>query len=600
VVTSAPPATLTVIDPPVITSQPASSTNNAGTTATFTVVATGTAPLSYQWFKNASPLTDGGNISGSTNATLTVGDVSDSDMASYTVVVSNVLSSATSLPATLTVIDPPIITSEPASRTNNAGTTATFTVVASGTAPSYQWMKNSIKINNATNATLTLSNVQDGDAASYTVYVSNAAGNQTSTPATLTVIDPPVITSEPASRTNNAGTTATFTVVASGTAPNYQWMKNNININNATNATLTLNNVQDGDAASYTVYVSNAAGNQTSTPATLTVIDPPVITSQPESVTNIATTTATFTVIATGTVPAYQWFNGTNQLADGGKISGATSNVLTISNVLGADQGSYSVVVSNAAGVVTSSNALLVVIDPAILDQPVGVTNIEGSTVAFSVTAVGTQPLGYQWQQDGDEVEGATNATLTISNIADSDSGTYTVIITNSVGSITSAPAILVTVPPLIVSQPASLAVLVGQPASFTVGVNGALPFSYQWLKNGPNISGSTDPDYTISQVALTDAGSYQVVVTNPDGSQTSEIATLTVYATAAPTLTIISYADFSATLHLTGIPGFNYAIQGSTNFVNWIPLITNPAPYTFIDTNATTSDRFYRGVYLP
>jgi hypothetical protein len=593
-VTSAPPATLTVIDPAQITAQPTSRTNNAGTTATFTVGVSGTAPIAYEWMKN------GTNILGATNATLTLNNVQDADAASYTVYVSNIIGNQTSTPATLTVIDPPIITNEPASRTNNAGTTATFTVAANGTSPSYQWLKNGNNIPGATNATLTLNNVQDPDVASYTVYVSNAAGNQTSTPATLTVIDAPIITGEPASRTNNAGTTATFTVVASGTSPSYQWMKNGNNILGATNALLSLANVQDADAASYTVYVSNAAGNQTSTPATLTVIDPPVITNGPASRTNLATTTATFTVLASGTSPSYQWFkNGTNQLMDGGKVSGSTSNVLTITNVLGADQASYTVVVSNAAGVVTSSNALLVVIDPAILAQPVSITNLDGSTVSFTVTAVGTQPLSYQWQQDGGDVEGATDATLTLTDIADSDAGNYTVIITNSVGSITSAPAALVTVPPLIVTEPSGLTVIVGQSASFSVGVNGAIPFSYQWMKNGTNIAGETNRNFVIGSTALTDGGNYQVVVSNPVGSQTSQIAILSVL-TGVPNLRIVNYSNGVATVVLTGVTGYNYAIQGSTDLLHWIPIITNPAPYILLDTNMAIPDKYYRGHLVP
>jgi len=422
----------------------------------------------------------------------------------------------------------------------------------------------------------------------------------------LTIIDPPVITMEPASRTNNAGTTAMFTVATAGTAPfSYQWSKNSMplsdtgNISGSSTATLTITGVSDADAASYTVYVSNAVGNQTSTAATLTVIDPPVITTQPLGLTNNATTTAVFVVVAGGTAPSYQWFkNGTNQLTDGGKVSGSMSNVLTLTNVLAVDDGRYSVVVSNAAGIATSSNAVLLVIDPAILVQPVSHTNIDGGTVTFSVTAVGTVPLGYRWQQDGDDVIGATNTTLTISSIADSDAGSYTVIVTNSVGSVTSSPAILVTVPPLIVSQPASTNVVAGQPASFSVSVNGAVPFSYQWLKNGTNIAGATNRLFSISHTVLSDAGNYQVMVSNPDGNETSHVAVLAV-SVGAPTLTLVSYANGQATVALTGAPGLRYAIQGSADLSHWIPLITNTAPYSLLDTNYM-AHRFYRGLYLP
>src|SRR5262249_29355254 len=112
-------------------------------------------------------------------------------------------------------------------------------------------------------------------AGSYPVPVTNAAGRVTSDPAPFRVIPPPSIVAPPASQTVNAGATATFTVVASGTAPfSYQWRKNGADITSATTDTFTLNNVQASDAGAYSVVVSNAAGSVTSPSATLTVVDP--------------------------------------------------------------------------------------------------------------------------------------------------------------------------------------------------------------------------------------------------------------------------------------------------------------------------------------
>src|SRR5208283_1533079 len=124
--------------------------------------------------------------------------------------------------------------------------------------------------------------------------------------------------------------------------------------------------------------------------------------------------------------------------------------------------------------------------------------------------------------QDGDILYYETNNTLTLDDIADGDAGEYTVIITNVYGSVTSTPALLVTVPPLIVSQPSSLTVNLGQPASFTVAVNGATPFTYQWSKGGVNnpIPGQTNVVLNFSSVQASDAGSYQVLVINPLGTQ--------------------------------------------------------------------------------
>jgi hypothetical protein len=189
------------------------------------------------------------------------------------------LSATNSFTVVVTSINnPPVLTSQPTSRTNVAGTTATFTVGATGASLTYQWLKSSLPISGATSSILTLSSVTSADAAGYSVTVANSFGSVTSLTATLTVIVPPAIVTQPASQTNNAGTAATFTVVASGTAPSYRWVKNGTNtlnggnISGATTPSLTLSNLTSSDAASYTVVLTNLAGSVTSSPATLTVI----------------------------------------------------------------------------------------------------------------------------------------------------------------------------------------------------------------------------------------------------------------------------------------------------------------------------------------
>jgi autotransporter-associated beta strand protein len=589
-------ASLTVIDPPVIITPPASLTVNATSNATFTVGYTGTAP-SFQWFTNGAPL------SGANSATLTLVNVSQANAVDYTVVLANAAGSVTSSPpAHLTVIDGPVITNQPASLTVNATSNATFTVGYAGTAPSFQWFTNGAPLSGANSSTLTLLNVSQANAVDYTVVLSNPAGSVTSSPAAhLTVIDGPVITNQPASLTVNATSNATFTVGYTGTAPSLQWFTNGLPLSGATSATLTLVNVSQANAVDYTVVLANAAGSVTSSPpAHLTVIDGPVITSQPSSRTNNAGTTAIFTVTNSGSASVYQWYKNGLNLSDVGNVSGATTAVLTLTNVLGADGADYSVTISNAAGMVTSSLATLTVVDPFIMAQPVGVTNIAGSTVNFAVTAVGTAPLAYQWYQDGNPLYGETDSELTLTDIAGGDAGLYTVVITNVYGARTSSPAILVTIPPLIVSQPVSLIRLVGESAAFSVDVNGATPFSYQWSKNDTDLLSATNRILSLASVQLSDSGSYRVHVTNPLGEQFSDYATLSVYTTTVPVLTIV-YSNDVASVGLIGVPTYRYAIQGSTNLSNWTPVQTNASPFTLTETNVIPfANRFYRGIYLP
>src|SRR5262249_59589866 len=128
-----------------------------------------------------------------------------------------------------------------------------------GSSPlSFKWRKDGAAIPGAPDATYTIAGASPDNAGSYTVPVTNAAGSVTSDPAMLTVITPPSIVTPPASQTVNAGATATFSVVASGTQPlTYQWRKNGANIPSATTDTLTLNNVHATNAAAYSLAASN-------------------------------------------------------------------------------------------------------------------------------------------------------------------------------------------------------------------------------------------------------------------------------------------------------------------------------------------------------
>lgn len=167
---------------------------------------------------------------------------------------------------------------------------------------------------------------------------------------------------------------------------------------------------------------------------------------------------------------------------------------------------------------------------PSIVTHPQSQTNALGATVEFSVVAAGTAPLAYQWRFNNTNLAGATATNYTLANIQATNTGNYTVVITNSVGSITSSIATLtITTGPVITNPPQNLSVTVGDNASFTVGASGATPLSYQWRFNTVNISGATNASYTRTNAQLTDAGNYTVVITNVSGSITSGIAVLTV-----------------------------------------------------------------------
>jgi len=313
-------ATLTVTATdvaPSITAQPVNATVTAGQPATFSVTATGTAPLTYVWKKN------GTTIPGASSASYTTPATTASDnSASFTVTVTNSVSSVTSNSATLTVNVPPSITAQPASRNVNVGQTATFSVAATGTGTlSYQWKKNGTAIGGATSASYTTpAAVSSDNNAQFTVTVSNLVTSVTSNAATLTVNVPataPSITTQPASKTVIAGQTATFAIAATGTAPmTYQWNKGGTAISGATSTSYTTPATTTADSGSqFTVTVTNSAGKATSAAATLTV------------------TAATFVLNASQTSLNFSSVNiGSNSALPVSFTNGGNSNI-TISNV---------------------------------------------------------------------------------------------------------------------------------------------------------------------------------------------------------------------------------------------------------------------------
>jgi hypothetical protein len=163
------------------------------------------------------------------------------------------------------------------------------------------------------------------------------------------------------------------------------------------------------------------------------VVIPPAIdpSGQPQSRTNNAGTRATFTVTATGSAPTYRWQLNETDLINGVKVSGATTATLSISNVLAIDAGSYRVIVANSQGSVTSSVAVLTVLDPAVNTQPVSRTNLAGDNANFFVRAAGTIPLSYQWRFNGTDIADGTLSSLNVGPLQATNQGSYSVVVGN-------------------------------------------------------------------------------------------------------------------------------------------------------------------------
>jgi uncharacterized delta-60 repeat protein len=255
---------------------------------------------------------------------------------------------------------------------------------------------------------------------------------------------------QPIDQTNNAGTPAGLWAHAQGTPPlSYQWLRNGTllldtgPISGATTPTLSFENVFGANAGAYAVVVSNSFGSITSLVANLVIHDP-VIVSKGSIVTTNAGVSVEFKITAQGTTPlSYRWFKDGLMLQEGGNAFGVGDPTLTVTNVTAKDSGLYAVAVSNSVSIVTNLAAYLDVIDPVIVNQPLDQELFPGQSADFQIISAGSAPLAYQWRKNGINLEGETKGTLTITNLQCQDGGGFDVVISNSIGVVTSTVAYL-------------------------------------------------------------------------------------------------------------------------------------------------------------
>ena len=532
--------------PPVIFTNPQSQTILQGQSATLSVAASGPPPLQYQWLSNGS------NLPSATCPSYAITNAQSADAAIYLAIVTAAnLATATSAPATITVVVPPTITSDPIDTTVLRGATLSLTVGTSGSQPlAFQWRKEGANLQTLTAATLLISDAQPTHAGAYNAVVTNAAGAVTSHVATVTVLIPPAITSQPSDITANQGATAQIAVQATGSPPlAYQWRKDTAPIPTATNSILQLPNIQSADAGRYTCVVTNAGGTATSTGATVTVIFPPLITVQPVDQTVPEGATVILTVQADGTPPLdYTWYKGSLQ------ISASGAPALFITNAQVADSAGYTVMVTNPAGAATSRTATLTVtnVPPTFSVHPTNQTVLEGFAATLTAQATGTRPLSYVWRKAGVPISGASATAYTIQSAQPTDAGNYDVVATNIAGAAASAVATLTVtgIPPTILLHPSNTTAMADTTAQFSALTTGVPPPALQWVFKGSNIIGKTNALLLLTEITTNDSGIYKMRAQNAYGDATSAGATLSV---TGPALTLAVALDAPGYLWRTG-----------------------------------------------
>jgi hypothetical protein len=393
---------------------------------------------------------------------------------------------------------------------------------------------------------------------------------------------PPYVVSQPASQTVHDGDTVTISVVAAGTPPlHYQWMQDGASLAGATNADLTLNSVHLSQAGAYTVVITNVDGTVTSDPAMLTVLVPtlPTFLTQPLSQIVSLGASVVFSVSYSGVGPfEVQWrLNGVN-------IDGATNASFVLNSVQATNSGTYSVVVSTAAGAVNSSSAVLTVLLPPLVFQDAFASLIKLNTDVGSGRAnnslattqagepqhahkPGGKSIWIIWQAPHTGIAtittaGSTFDTLlgiytgtTLANLvevaSDDDSGGFhtSAVKFNAVAGTqykiavagfgdSSGDVVLnwnlettIQAVPVILSHPTNQTVAPGAMARFTVATAGT-GLAYQWFFNGAAIPGAVSTNLTLAAVNEAQVGKYFVRVSNVARSINSRSVQLEIAST--------------------------------------------------------------------
>jgi large repetitive protein len=479
-----------------------------------------------------------------------------------------------------------------------------------GPAPTYVWFVNATQV--GTGATYTQTLPVSGDAI-YATMVSNEPSclfSQNATSATITLnnssVTPSVSIIQNTGTTICANSSVTFSVANAlnmGASPTYAWKVNGTTVGTA--ATYTTTTLTNNDVVTLTmtsslpsncltggIAAANAAG------ITMTVTPITAITAQPAnaSVCLGGAQSLAVSAIGTGTI-TYQWQSAATTAGPFTNISfasntSAQSATLSIPSVAG--QLSYQLVATSSCGNATSSIATISINQATgITAQPQAVVACDGTTATFNVTAVGTGTISYQWRFNGSPITGATSASYSIPAVAAANAGQYSVVVSATCGSVTSANAQL-TVNPLttISSQPVSASICDSTLLSLSVTASGTAPISYQWQLNGSPISGATSALYSDAIATVAESGSYTVLVSGGCSNLLSSAATVVVSPNTWITAQPVSYTGCAlnpTSLSVTGL-GANLQYQWSLGSNPSAP-ITGATSATYNLSNPQTSN---------
>ncbi len=511
-------AIITVNNSPIITSQPSSIDRCDGTSALFSVTATGAA--SYQWKKGITTLI------GETASTLNIATVTATDAGSYTVDVTNTCGTTTSNAATLTVNALPTTSITPSGATTFCDGNSVDLEAPPGN--TYQWKKGGVNESTSNPYTATTSG-------SYTVVVTDGNGCSATSSATVVNVNP----LPDASITVASGTT-TFCSGGSVTLENtngntYQWKKNNVD------TAVTTSSIVINSSGDYKVQVTDGNGCvATSTPTTVTVDAPTVAGSVTGGTTICEGSTSAQLTLSAQTGSVEKWQSSVSPFSSWVDIAN-TATTYTSGALNETTQ--FRAVVKNGTCTSTESSTTTVTVDAAPIAGSVtgGTTICSGSTSAL-LTLSGHNGTIVKWQSAvspfSSWVDIANTATTFTSGTL-TETTRFRAVIGNGICNnvFSTATEVVVDAPISITLQPSSSTKCVGAPVTFNVTATGTIS-GYQWKFKGIDIIGANSSSYTINSVALADTGNYTVEVQSAScTNELSNAATLTVNSVSAPTV---------------------------------------------------------------
>jgi len=565
---------------------------------------------------------------------------------------------------------PPVINVQPTNQTVLLNDSVTFSVTANGGGAtiSYQWRKNGTNLAGATLSSYTISPAQTTDEGVYSVRLTNAGGSITSSNATLTVLSPPSITTPPQSQTVAQGLNATFSVVASGTAPlSYQWSFNGTAITGATNSALVVENARSSDAGNYSVLVMNDWGLTTVPSVTLTVVGPPVGIAGDTicvSATNIALRTWSHTVksgnnrlLLVGIALADNSATVSSISYAGMLLSRIAStqlgNTVEIWSLVAPPVGSSLVVATwtgnkdmagwsgnftnvdqttpiRSAAVTNGNNsAPTVTLGSAAGDLVVDTLSINGDAGSLSVGSGQTQMCQNTTGNGGGDCwgacsyeQGAAGVTMSWAAGAAKNWGLAAVALKAAVPVQADVAVDLSGPPTVYVNSSCTYTVAVanlGPRSATNLVISNALPAGFSLVSaaqkstasdstitwNIPALPSGDTTNFTFV-VNVSAVGKFTNIVTatgtTPDpylANNTSTMATRVIQPPAPTFSTTSGMTADGFNLRLSTVTGFTYVISASTNLVDWTSISTNLAETTTLvvtDLEATNyPQRFYR-----